>query len=75
MLNSAFNAQGLRIIVVVVHGRNENICSNSEGIITWWNLVYHKNWWFLWVSPYFNVYIYIYIESQGFNIVFSLFYG
>ncbi len=53
--NSAFNAQGLIVIVVVVHDMSsENICSCSGGAQekwkTGWNSVYHKKWW--WFSEY-----------------------
>jgi len=45
--NSALNAQGSKVIIV---GRSsENMCSNSGGAHekgkTWWNSVYHQNWW------------------------------
>jgi hypothetical protein len=48
--NSAFNAQGSRVIIVVGIGRsNENICSNTEGALekgkTRWNSSSHQNWW------------------------------
>ncbi len=48
--NSAFNAQGSRVIIVVGLGRsNENICSNTEGALekgkTGWNSSSHQNWW------------------------------
>jgi len=44
--NSAFNAQGSRVIIVVVLSRSsENICSSSGGAQekgkTGWNSVYH----------------------------------
>jgi hypothetical protein len=49
--NSAFNAQGLRLIIVGQKGKSsENICSYSGGAQekgkTGWNSVYHENWWF-----------------------------
>ncbi len=48
--NSAFNAQGSKLIIGCVHV-SENICSSSEGAQdekgkTRWNSVYSQNWWF-----------------------------
>ncbi len=49
--NSAFNAQGSKVIIVGIQvGAIKNICSSSGGAQKkWkarWNLVYHRNWWF-----------------------------
>ncbi len=57
--NSAFNAQGSRLIIVVVRfGASEIICSSSGGAQekgkTGWNLVYHQNWWFSENSVYYQ---------------------
>jgi len=47
--NSAFNAQGSRVIIVVGQEGSENICRTSGGAEeegkTGWNSVYHQNWW------------------------------
>jgi hypothetical protein len=48
--NSAFNAQGSRVIIAVLQGRSsENICSSSASAEkkgnTAGNSVYHHNWW------------------------------
>jgi hypothetical protein len=54
--NSTFNAQGSRLIVVVVQlGASENICSSNGGAQekgkTGWNSVYYQNWWFSGFHP------------------------
>jgi hypothetical protein len=59
---SAFNAQGLRLILVVVQFRSsENICSSSGGAQqkgkTGWNSVYHQNWWFFEFHPPLNAHV------------------
>jgi hypothetical protein len=48
--NSAFNAQGSRVTIVVVQvGSSENICSSSGGAQengkTGWNSFHHQNLW------------------------------
>jgi hypothetical protein len=59
--NSAFDAQGSRLIIVVVHVRavKKYICSSSTGGAqengkTGWNSVYHQNWWFSEYHPMSN---------------------
>ncbi len=48
--NSASNALGSRVIIVVPTSKSsENICNSSEGSQEegkkGWNSVYHQNWW------------------------------
>ncbi len=58
--NSAYNAQGSRLIIVVVLRSSENICSYSGGRVaqeqwkTGWNSVSHQNWWFSEFHPPLN---------------------
>jgi hypothetical protein len=75
--NSAFNAQGPRVIIVVVQvGAGENICSSSSVCVqekgqTRWNSSYHQDWWFSEsATPPRNIALTTYIpssiEDQGF---------
>ncbi len=75
------NAQGLRITVVVVLGRNENICravvkalSHDETQFTTKIDGFFEFHLTLMLNAHTHTHTHIYIESQGFSIVFSLFY-
>jgi hypothetical protein len=74
-----------------IDSSSENICGTTIGAQekrkTRWNPVYHKNWWFFWVSPTLNANLVLFFEgffsqsrpvydqTQGFGVVFSLLYG
>jgi hypothetical protein len=63
-----FNAQGLKIIIIVVQvGVVKITCSNSQGAQNkWkieWNSIYHKNWWFFEFHPSLNVFFYKFFFS------------
>ncbi len=58
---TTFNAQGLRLVIVVIYTvrSNENICSGSSGGAqekgkTGWHSVYYQNWWFSQFHPSLN---------------------
>ncbi len=63
MLKFAFNAQGLKVIMVVLHVWITKIYvatievhrKEKGGVEDKVNLVYHKNWWFFEFHPLLNV--------------------
>jgi len=72
--NSAFNAQGSRLIIVVLHVRAvKNICSSSGGAEerwkTRWNSVYHQYWWKKLVLVPVILLCKIFIPSYTFDIL------